>query len=249
MSLTLPTQPAPWAIEPQRVALIVIDMQKDFCAPGGYVDAMGYDLTPVRKPIEPLQRVLRAVRGTDVLTIFTRFGKRPDLSDEPSHHSGRFAASRELGFPNSAVYGDEGPLGRLCIRGDEGWQIIDELLPVEGEPIVEKSTKSSFRYTDLELILRAQGREQLLISGVTTDVCVMTTMRDGNDLGFECCLLTDCCASPDERVHGHMVDQLSMQGGIFGWWTTADGLVAALEGAGVTPRTSEFTVKDPNGYW
>jgi nicotinamidase-related amidase len=247
--MKLPTKPAPWSVEPERMALLIIDMQKDFCSPGGYVDAMGYDLTPVRKPIEPLQRVLEAVRGTDILTIFTRFGKRPDLTDEPAHHSGRFAASRASGFPNSAVYGDEGPLGRLCIRGDEGWQIVEELLPVEGEPIVEKPTKSSFRSTDLELILRAQGRDQLLISGVTTDVCVMTTMRDGNDLGFECCLLTDCAASPDEQVHRNTVDQLSMQGGIFGWWTTSDGLTGALRDAGVTPRATSFTVKDPAGYW
>jgi nicotinamidase-related amidase len=244
--------PVPFDLVPGRTALLVIDMQKDFLAPGGYVDKMGYDVTPLRKPIEPLARLLDAVRGTDILVIFTRYGKRPDLSDEPPSDIGRFTAARDAGVAGAAIFGEVGPLGRLCIRGDVGWQIVDELLPLEGEPIVEKSTKSSFRFTDLELILRNQGRDRLLVTGVTTDVCVTTTMRDGNDLGYACCLLTDCCASADEKIHQSMIDQLPIQAGIFGWWSTGGAVVDALKGAGVvTPPAARPTraVKDPAAYW
>jgi nicotinamidase-related amidase len=143
-------------------------------------------------------------------------------------------------------------MGRLCIRGDVGWQIVDELSPLEGEPIIEKSTKSSFRFTDLGLVLRNQGRDQLLITGITTDVCVTTTMRDGNDLGYGCCMLTDCCASADERIHQSMVDQLPIQAGIFGWWSESTKLIGALEKSGtVKPKTKrpQRAVKDPAAYW
>jgi nicotinamidase-related amidase len=244
--------PIPFPLDPKRAAFLIIDMQKDFLAPGGYVDEMGYDVAPLRKPIKPLNNVLEAVRGTDILVIFTRYGKRPDLSDEPPSDIGRFTAARNAGVPGAAIFGEPGPLGRLCIRGEVGWQIVDELSPLEGEPIIEKSTKSSFRFTDLELVLRTQGRDQLLISGVTTDVCVTTTMRDGNDLGYACCLLTDCCASADEKIHNSMIDQLPIQAGIFGWWTDSTKLTDALNAAGVVKAAAARSlrkVKDPAAYW
>jgi nicotinamidase-related amidase len=244
--------PVPFPLDPNRAALLIIDMQKDFLAPGGYVDEMGYDVSPLRTPIEPLRRLLEVVRGTSILVIFTRYGKRPDLTDEPPSDIGRFTAARRAGVPGAAIFGEAGPLGRLCIRGEVGWQIVDELSPLEGEPIIEKSTKSSFRFTDLELVLRNQGRDQLLICGVTTDVCVTTTMRDGNDLGYACCLLTDCCASADEKIHHSMIDQLPIQAGIFGWWSDAKKLAAALQVAGaVTPAAERppRAVKDPAAYW
>ncbi|MFQ5998395.1 MAG: cysteine hydrolase family protein [Candidatus Bathyarchaeia archaeon] len=250
MVIEVPALPVPFPLVPERTALLVIDMQKDFCAPGGYVDAMGYDISAIRKPIEPTRNLLENVRGTDILVIFTRYGKRPDLSDEPPSDIGRFKSARIAGVPGAAVFGEVGPLGRLCIKGDIGWQIIDELLPIEGEPIIEKSTKSSFRYTDLELILRNQNRDSLLITGVTTDVCVTGTMRDGNDLGYACCLITDCCASPDEKIHANMIEQLKVQAGIFGWWTDSSSIIGSLREVGaVKNRTEKRRVKDPAAYW
>jgi nicotinamidase-related amidase len=251
-TISVDAGPIPFVLDPKRSAFLIIDMQKDFLAPGGYVDEMGYDVSPLRKPIKPLSELLEVVRGTGILIIFTRYGKRPDLSDEPPSDIGRFTAARSAGVPGAAIFGEPGPLGRLCIRGEVGWQIVNELSPLEGEPIIEKSTKSSFRFTDLELILRTQGRDQLLISGVTTDVCVTTTMRDGNDLGYACCLLTDCCASADEKIHKSTIDQLPIQAGIFGWWSDSAKLIAALEKAGaVKPKAMrpKRAVKDPATYW
>jgi biuret amidohydrolase len=251
-NVSIEAGPVSFPLDPKRAALLIIDMQKDFLAPGGYVDEMGYDVSPLRKPIEPLRALLEVVRGTDILTIFTRYGKRPDLSDEPPSDIGRFTAARDAGVPGAAIFGEPGPLGRLCIRGEVGWQIVEELSPLEREPIIEKSTKSSFRFTDLELVLRTQGRDQLLLAGVTTDVCVMTTMRDGNDLGYACCLLTDCCASADEKIHQSMIDQLPIQAGIFGWWTDSAKVAHALNVAGaVIPAAARAprAVKDPAAYW
>jgi biuret amidohydrolase len=250
--LSVNAGPIPFPLDTRRAALLIVDMQKDFLAPGGYVDEMGYDVSPLRKPIGPLRALLDVVRGTEILTIFTRYGKRPDLSDEPPSDIGRFTAARRAGVPGAAIFGEPGPLGRLCIRGEIGWQIVDELSPLEGEPIIEKSTKSSFRFTDLELVLRTQGRDQLLITGVTTDVCVTTTMRDGNDLGYACCILTDCCASADEKIHQSMIDQLPIQAGIFGWWTDSTKLITTLNAAGVVKAFAarpERKVKDPAAYW
>lgn len=241
--------PVPFELDVGRTALLVIDMQKDFCAPGGYVDAMGYDISPLREPIAPIRGILDAARSTDLLVVYTRYGKRPDLTDEPPADLQRFIEARDAGVTGAAIFGDPGPLGRLCIRGEIGWQIVDELLPVEGEPIVEKSTKSAFRFTDLELILRNQGRDRLLITGVTTDVCVTTTMRDGNDLGLACCLVTDGCASPDAEIHQSMLRQLHVQAGIFGWWTAAKSVVEALQDPAVPKRPNDRPVKDPAAYW
>jgi nicotinamidase-related amidase len=248
-TIAVPAGPVPFPLEPERTAFLVIDMQRDFCSPGGYVDAMGYSIEPLRKPIGPIRSVLEAIRGTEIVTIFTRYGKRPDLSDEPPLDIGRFAAAAAAGVEGGTIFGQEGPLGRLCIKGDPGWEIVPELLPLEGEPIIEKSTKSSFRFTDLELILRNLGRDRLLIAGVTTDVCVTTTMRDGNDLGYACCLLSDCAASPDPEIHEAMVKQLAIQAGIFGWWSDSAALIAAIEGAGLEKSAELPPTKDPKGYW
>lgn len=248
-TVAVPAGPVPFPLIPERTALLVIDMQKDFCTPGGYVDAMGYDIAPLREPIGPIQRLLEAVRGTLILPIFTRYGKRPDLTDEPPTDIGRFVAATEAGVKGATIFGSDGPLGRLCIKGEIGWQIVDELLPLEGEPIIEKSTKSSFRFTDLELILRNQGRDRLLITGVTTDVCVTTTMRDGNDLGYACCLITDAAASPDPAIHRAMIDQLSVQAGIFGWWTDTRAIVEALDAADVPRSLVDRPVKSSAAYW
>jgi biuret amidohydrolase len=227
----VPADPYSWPFDgdlrPENTTLIVIDMQTDFCGVGGYIDLLGYDISLIRACIAPIRSVLTQFRKSGYQVMHTREGHRTDLSDLPANKRWR---SRKLQDGGSGItgIGDVGPCGRVLVRGEPGWEIIPELSPIAGEPVIDKPGKGSFCATDLDMILRQRGIRNIVLTGITTDVCVHTTMREANDRGYECLILGDCCAATDAGNHAAALKMVTMQNGVFGAISSSRALLEAL---------------------
>ncbi|OZC44472.1 cysteine hydrolase [Rhodococcus sp. 14-2483-1-1] len=212
--------PSEFTIDAARTALLVIDMQRDFLLPGGFGESLGNDVGLLRSVIEPLAGLISAARESGIPVIHTREGHLPDLSDCPP-------AKLRRGTPSQRI-GDPGAFGRILIRGEYGHDIVDELAPIDGETVIDKPGKGAFYATELAEILIAAGITTLLVTGVTTEVCVHTTVREANDRGYECLVVTDCVGSYFPEFQRVGLEMISAQGGIFGWTASSEDVVAAL---------------------
>jgi biuret amidohydrolase len=218
--LSIEAEPYPFEVHPGHCALLIIDMQRDFLEPGGFGEMLGNDVSQLRRTIDPNQRLLKAWRAARLTVIHTREGHRPDLADLPP--------AKKLRGRGKTSIGDLGPMGRILVRGEAGHDIIPELYPLAGEPIIDKPGKGAFFATDLHAILQNRGIRQLIVTGVTTEVCVNTTVREANDRGYDCLVPEDCVGSyfPEFQVMG--LKMITAQGGLFGWVSHSDKIVAAL---------------------
>jgi nicotinamidase-related amidase len=216
----VPADPGPFPLPPGQVALVVIDMQRDFLLPGGFGETLGNDVSQLASVVPPLQRVLAACRDAGLMIIHTREGPEPDQSDLP-------AAKHRRGQPSLRI-GDPGRYGRILIRGEYGHDIVDELAPLPGETVIDKPGKGSFYGTDLQTILTDAGITHLIVTGVTTEVCVHTTVREANDRGYDALVLSDCVGSYFPEFQRAGLAMIAAQGGIFGWVADSDALLQRL---------------------
>jgi nicotinamidase-related amidase len=219
-TITIAANPYEYAFDREHTALLLIDMQRDFLSPGGFGEALGNDVSLLRRAIDPARRVLEAARRAGVFVVHTREGHRADLADCPpsKRARGRFATK----------IGDAGPMGRILVRGEAGHDLIDELAPIAGEPVVDKPGKGAFHATDLDALLRHRRITHLLVAGVTTEVCVSSTVREANDRGYECLVVDDAVASYHPDLHDAALRMITAQGGIFGWTAPSDAVARAL---------------------
>jgi biuret amidohydrolase len=213
-------EPAALDIALERSALVIIDMQRDFLEPGGFGEALGNDVSKLQAAVGPCRDVLGKARELGMLVIHTREGHRPDLTDAPPHKVERGDPATRIGAP--------GPMGRILVRGEPGHDIIPELYPAKNEPVIDKPGKGAFYQTDLDLMLRNRGIDTLMVCGVTTEVCVNTTVREANDRGYRCIVLSDCCGSYFPHFHEAGLAMIKAQGGIFGSVTSSQALLSAL---------------------
>jgi nicotinamidase-related amidase len=223
---TVDAEPYGFEFEPAATALVMIDFQRDFVYPGGFGEALGNDTSPLLEALPPAERVLKACRAAGIFVIHTREGHRPDLSDLPP--------SKKVRGRGSVTIGDVGPMGRILVRGELGHDIVEEVYPIEGEPIIDKPGKGAFYATDLDAILKMKGIRQLVVCGVTTEVCVHTSVREANDRGYDALVLADCVGSYFPEFQRVALEMIKAQGGIFGWVSDSERFLAAL--SGVTDR-------------
>jgi nicotinamidase-related amidase len=219
-TITVEAEPYPFEFVPTQCALIIIDMQRDFLEADGFGAMLGNDVTQLRRTIEPNCKLLSAWRTSGLQVIYTREGHRTDLSDLP--------LAKKIRGRNKMCIGDVGPMGRILVRGEPGHDIIPELYPLSGEPIIDKPGKGAFYATDLHAILQNRNIKQLIVTGVTTEVCVHTTVREANDRGYDCLVLEDCVGSYFPQFQMAALDMIKAQGAIFGWVSQSDKLLAVL---------------------
>ena len=220
---TVEAEPYGFEFDPRTTALVMIDFQRDFVYPGGFGESLGNDTSLLLKAVGPAKRVLEACRAAGIMVVHTREGHRPDLSDLPR-------AKRERGNAPLRI-GDAGSMGRLLVRGEYGHDIVDELAPIKDEPVVDKPGKGAFYATDMDTILRMKGIERLVVTGVTTEVCVNTSVREANDRGYDALVLEDCVGSYFPEFQRVALEMIKAQGGIFGWVSDSGRFLKALESA------------------
>lgn len=216
----VPATPTPFSFDPSTTAVLVIDMQRDFLLPGGFGESLGNDVELLRTVIDPLSRLMTAARAADIPVIHTREGHLPDLSDCPP-------AKLNRGTPSQRI-GDPGRFGRILVRGEYGHDIVDELAPLPGEVVIDKPGKGAFYATDLGEVLHRNSIESLLVTGVTTEVCVHTTVREANDRGYECLVVSDCVGSYFPEFQRVGLDMIAAQGAIFGWVADSAAVIGTL---------------------
>jgi len=218
--LLIDAEPYPFEFSPAACALLIIDMQRDFLEPGGFGEMLGNDVSQLRRTIEPNQRLLATWRANHLQVLHTREGHRPDLTDLPP--------VKKIRGRSKTTIGDAGPMGRILVRGEDGHDIIPELYPLPAEPVIDKPGKGAFYSTDLHSILQHLGIRQLIVTGVTTEVCVNTTVREANDRGYDCLVPADCVGSYFPEFHDAGLKMIKAQGGIFGWVSDSSKILAAL---------------------